>query len=117
MMAVVGSLRQQRFLTAVRIKYPECVEEVSRSLWYRGWCEDMDVSKDNSLTMIGRRAGLRAEETKECIEVNDDKQELNSLETSCDNLGGKVKKNDMPRLRRKTKQIKNHEKLLTFVKM
>jgi hypothetical protein len=33
------------------------------------------------------------------------KQELNSLETSCDNSGGEVKKNDLPVLRRKTKPI------------
>jgi len=36
-MAVKGSLRAQRFLTAIDLHYPEHLEDVSRSLWSRIW--------------------------------------------------------------------------------
>ncbi len=51
-------------------RHPDLVADVSRSLWYRGWCEDMDIAKDDSLKMIGRRAGLLQEDVDECLEVS-----------------------------------------------
>ena len=41
------------------MRHPECVEDLSRSLWYRGWSEDMDIAKDVSLAMMGRRHGCQ----------------------------------------------------------
>ena len=32
-----GTLKAQRFLTAVNIRHPKYLEEVSRQLWLRAW--------------------------------------------------------------------------------
>lgn len=69
MLAVVGSLKQQRFLTAAQMKFPDVTEELSRSIWYRGWAEDLDIAKPDSLRMIGRRAGMLEEEVEEALTV------------------------------------------------
>ena len=51
------------------MRYPECVGDLSRNLWYRCWSEDMDIGKDASLALVGRRAGLGEEEALDCIEA------------------------------------------------
>ena len=60
------------------MRHPECVEDLSRSLWYRGWSEDMDIAKDVSLAMVGRRAGLTEDEAVDCIEAMET-EEVKSL--------------------------------------
>ena len=69
LLGVVGSLRQQRFLVAAQKYYPDVTEDLSRSLWYRGWSEDMDIAKSDSLMVVGRRSGLSAEEVVDLLEV------------------------------------------------
>lgn len=69
MLGVVGSLRQQRFLTACQLKHPEVTHDLTRGLFYRGWSEDMDIARPESLMMIGRRAGLGEEECLDLLEV------------------------------------------------
>ena len=60
------------------MRHPECVEDLSRGLWYRGWSEDMDIAKDVSLAMVGRRAGLTEDEAVDCIEAMET-EEVKSL--------------------------------------
>jgi len=40
---VIGSLQQQRFITAVLKKDPGSLEKVIRNFWIRSWSEDLDV--------------------------------------------------------------------------
>ena len=68
LLAVAGSLKQQRFLTAVKRAYPEYLESCSRDFWYRSWSEDLDATKDTSIYMIASRAGLKEDEILQCLE-------------------------------------------------
>jgi len=65
---VAGSLKQQRFLTAVKMHYPELLEDASRECWYRCWSEDMDATKEQSLIIVGSRAGLTEEQIAHVID-------------------------------------------------
>ena len=80
LLAVAGSLKQQRFLTAVKSSYPEYLESCSREFWYRCWSEDLDATKDTSIFMVATRAGLKEEEILNCLE-----------ETQTDELKNKLK--------------------------
>ena len=39
-----GSLRAQRFLTAIDLYFPEHLEDVSRSLWTRVWSKVRNIT-------------------------------------------------------------------------
>ncbi|XP_059094198.1 glutathione S-transferase kappa 1-like [Tigriopus californicus] len=81
MLAVVGSLKQQRFLTAAQMKFPDVTEDLSRSIWYRGWAEDLDIAKPDSLRMIGRRAGMSEEEVEEALAASETQEVKDRLKS------------------------------------
>ena len=48
-----GSLQAQRFLTAVDMVQPDCMEEVSRQLWLRVWSRvNLDRLSNLALTYL-----------------------------------------------------------------
>ncbi|XP_052285382.1 glutathione S-transferase kappa 1-like isoform X2 [Dreissena polymorpha] len=58
MMFVKGTLKTQRFITAVDIMDSTKTEELSRQMWHRNWSRDEDVTEPASLKESGKRAGL-----------------------------------------------------------
>ena len=47
-----GSLKAQRFLTAVSLYEPDKTEDVSRELWMRVWNRDEDITEPQSLREV-----------------------------------------------------------------
>jgi len=66
---IIGSLAQQRFVTAVLQNYPEKTERVCRELWTRSWGpEDTTTHRPEDLLEVSKRAGLSGEEAEICIQ-------------------------------------------------
>ena len=82
LIGVVGSLQQQRFITAVLKNYPDTVERVMREFWLRSWSEDLDVHTAEDMTVVGRKAGLESPEISHCLQEmkgNDVKSKLKEV--------------------------------------
>jgi len=82
LIGVVGSLQQQRFITAVLKKDPSSLEKVIRHFWIRSWSEDLDVHTEEDIKIICNNAGMSAENIKNCLEdmkTDAVKQELKSV--------------------------------------
>ncbi|XP_052760372.1 glutathione S-transferase kappa 1-like [Mya arenaria] len=62
MMFVKGSLKTQRFITAVDMKLPSKTRDVTREMWHRNWSRDEDITEPNSLKEAGLKAGLTEEQ-------------------------------------------------------
>ena len=72
-LGVVGSLKQQRFITAVKLHFPDYLESVSQAVWIRIYGEDMDIGKEASLALVGKRGGLDEQQIEKCLgAMNDD---------------------------------------------
>jgi len=67
LIGVVGSLQQQRFVSAVLQNNPEHMERVLRSFWMRSWSEDKDVHTAEDITAVGRSAGMEEDEIAHCL--------------------------------------------------
>ena len=87
MIGVIGSLKQQRFITAVlqvnidihwqadtktTQEHPDKVEEVIRNFWIRAWSEDKDVHTPEDIRIIGDMSGMTESEVSQCLEVMGD---------------------------------------------
>ncbi|XP_052227812.1 glutathione S-transferase kappa 1-like [Dreissena polymorpha] len=58
MMFVKGTLKTQRFITAVDMMDSTKTEELSRQMWHRNWSRDEDITEAASLKEAGKHAGL-----------------------------------------------------------
>jgi len=79
---VIGSLQQQRFITAVLKKDPSSLEKVIRNFWIRSWSEDLDVHTEEDIRIIAKNAGMSPENVNQCLESMKSeivKQELKSV--------------------------------------
>lgn len=88
MIGVIGSLKQQRFITAVlQVKniagdchtdikttqdHPDKVEEVIRNFWIRAWSEDQDVHTPEDIRIIGHMSGMTEAEVSQSLVVMED---------------------------------------------
>jgi len=71
-MAVKGSLRAQRFLTAIDLHYPEHLEDVSRSLWSRIWSNEEDIVEDESIFLAAKKAKMLENAIEKCLKLAND---------------------------------------------
>ena len=62
-----GSLSAQRLLTAIKLKYPQSLEGVSRELWLRIWSRDEDITLHESLQHACLAVGLTKEAANDLI--------------------------------------------------
>ncbi|PVD36904.1 hypothetical protein C0Q70_03895 [Pomacea canaliculata] len=53
-----GTLKTQRFITAVDMTRPEFTEQLSRELWNRIYVEDLDATEPESLRQAALKAGM-----------------------------------------------------------
>merc|ERR1711936_1203672 len=67
LIGVVGSLQQQRFITAVLQKHPHLMEKVLRSFWLRSWSEDKDVHTEDDITTVARSAEMNEKDIADCL--------------------------------------------------
>merc|ERR1740128_1459732 len=64
MIGAIGSLKQQRFITAVL--------QVIRNFWIRAWSEDQDVHTPEDIRIIGHMSGMAEAEVSKCLEAMED---------------------------------------------
>jgi len=69
LLGVAGSRRQQSFVAATAKLRPDAMEGLCRGLWYRAWCEDLDVGRDSSMLTVATAVGMTQEEAEACLEV------------------------------------------------
>jgi len=67
-----GSIRAQRFLTAINLFYPKYLEEVSRQLWMRIWARGEDIFHNDSLHQAAKMAKMRDADIEKCLSLIDD---------------------------------------------
>jgi len=68
LIAVVGSLQQQRFTTAVLQTEPDLLEPLLRSFWVRCWGEDSPVHTVEDITKVARNTGMGEVEIQEALQ-------------------------------------------------
>nr|QST14953.1 GSTkappa1 protein [Diaphanosoma celebensis] len=71
-LAVKGTLRAQRFLTAISLHYPKHLEEVSRQLWMRIWAREEDIAENESLFQAAISAKMEENDIEKCLQLIDD---------------------------------------------
>ncbi|XP_046642248.1 glutathione S-transferase kappa 1-like isoform X2 [Daphnia pulicaria] len=67
-----GTLRAQRFLTAIAHEHPEHVEGVSRELWTRIWSRGEDIVENESLRLAAKAANMKDFDIQKCFKLMDD---------------------------------------------
>lgn len=80
-----GSLTAMRFVTAIQDRETggdKQVERVSRELWMRIWSQDKDITKPESLTEAGLKAGLSSSDIEEALAMATTKEIKEKLKKS-----------------------------------
>lgn len=67
-----GSLRAQRFITAVAHERPEYIEGVSRELWKRIWSRGEDIVETESLHIAAKAANMEDSDIQKCLKLMND---------------------------------------------
>jgi len=62
-----GSLNAMRFVTAVDMAKPECVEDISRALWHRLYKEHTDIGETQSFKEAGLSIKMDPEILEKCL--------------------------------------------------
>lgn len=73
------TIKPQRFLTALDIKFPEYLVPASRGFWKRFYVEHKDIADDESVLAVGTAAGLNDQQLKEAITMMGSDQVKNTL--------------------------------------
>lgn len=69
---IKGTLKTQRFVTAVSVLAPEKVETLSRVLFYRIWHKDLDATEPDSLREASKTAGISEAVINEALQRMND---------------------------------------------
>lgn len=67
-----GTLKAQRFLTAIKMQHPEHLENVSRELWNRIWSRGEDIYEKESLKLAALKANMDENDALNCVKLMDD---------------------------------------------
>ncbi|KAI9561597.1 hypothetical protein GHT06_012556 [Daphnia sinensis] len=67
-----GTIKAQRFLTAIGEKHPEHLEGVSRELWKRIWSRGEDIVEDKNLHLAAKAANMEDVHIQECLKLMND---------------------------------------------
>lgn len=62
-----STIKPQRFLIALDMKYPQHLEEVSRGFWKRFYQDNKDIAEEDSVAEVGRAAGMQEDAIKDAL--------------------------------------------------
>nr|XP_037287423.1 glutathione S-transferase kappa 1-like [Rhipicephalus microplus] len=62
-----STIKPQRFLIALDMKYPQHLEEVSRGFWKRFYEDNKDIAEEDSVAEVGRAAGMQEDAIKDAL--------------------------------------------------
>ncbi|XP_069115514.1 glutathione S-transferase kappa 1-like [Argopecten irradians] len=89
-MFIKGTLMPQRFLTAVDIKRPDLVEDLSRQFWIRAWNKDQGISDEEGIRETCKDINFPTNLMEECLQKTKDqtvKDRLKQYTTEALELG------------------------------
>ncbi|KAH6943553.1 hypothetical protein HPB50_024326 [Hyalomma asiaticum] len=62
-----STIKPQRFLIALDMKYPQHLEQVSRGFWKRFYQDNKDIADEDSVAEVGRAAGMAEDALKDVL--------------------------------------------------
>ncbi|KAL1475468.1 hypothetical protein MTO96_037272 [Rhipicephalus appendiculatus] len=62
-----STIKPQRFLVALDMKYPQHLEEASRGFWKRFYQDNKDIAEEDSVAEVGRAAGMEEDAIKDAL--------------------------------------------------
>ncbi|NWW48013.1 GSTK1 transferase, partial [Pedionomus torquatus] len=64
-----STLGAMRFITAVDMTQPQYMEPLSREFWMRFWSQREDISQQENILSVAKKAGLSSELTQKLLEM------------------------------------------------